>query len=338
MKILIIGPSWVGDAVISQSLLKIIIDRCESSTIDVLSPDWTLDIFKRMEEVSKSLIFPFKHGDIKLRERANFGKKLKVKSYDQVIVLPNSLKSALVPFFANIPKRTGWIGEMRYFLLNDIRKLNKKIYPRMVDRFVGLAFPKNHYSEKEIPFPHLIVDEKNLDKILKKYQLRKDIPLLTLCPGAEFGPSKRWPAANFSKIADHFLANKWQILLLGSKNDISTSKEVVMGMANKEKKSTYNLTGETSLLDAIDILSYSKLVLSNDSGLMHIASAVGVNLVALYGPSSPEFTPPLTNNAVILRKTKGYFKLREGSLPSGYHQSLVDIKPEEVIEVLESIE
>ena len=148
MKILIIGPSWVGDAVISQSLLKIIIDRCESSTIDVLSPDWTLDIFKRMEEVSKSLIFPFKHGDLKLRERANFGKKLKVKSYDQVIVLPNSLKSALVPFFANIPKRTGWIGEMRYFLLNDIRKLNKNIYPRMVDRFCCACFPQKSLLRK----------------------------------------------------------------------------------------------------------------------------------------------------------------------------------------------
>ena len=240
MKILIVGPSWVGDAVISQSLLKVIIDRHESSTIDILSSSWTLDVYKRMEEVSKSLIFPFNHGDIKLRERVNFGKKLKVKSYDQVIVLPNSLKSALVPFFADIPQRTGWIGEMRYFLLNDIRKLNKKICPRMVDRFVALAFPKNHSSEKEIPFPHLIVDEKNLDKVLKKYQLRKDLPLLTLCPGAEFGPSKRWPAANFSKIADHFIANKWQILLLGSKNDISSSQEVIMGMANKEKKSTFN--------------------------------------------------------------------------------------------------
>ena len=166
MKILIVGPSWVGDSVISQSLFKEILLKSKEAEIDVLSPEWTRNIFSRMDEVSKTIKLPFSHGEIKLKERVDLGKELKRKNYDQAIVLPNSLKSALVPYFSEIPIRTGWRGEMRYFLLNDMRILDKNIFPRMVDRFVALAFKKNEDLPLSIPYPSLKTDKENLDLLL----------------------------------------------------------------------------------------------------------------------------------------------------------------------------
>ena len=337
MRILIIGPSWVGDTVISQSLLGIISSHYDSVDIDVLAPRWTLDIYKRMKQVSDVFLLPFKHGDFKFNQRVDFGRRLKSKGYDQAIVLPNSLKSSFIPFFAKIPRRTGWIGEMRYFFINDIRKLNKLNYPRMVDRFVALAASKDEELPHKIPYPSLVIDRKNIDTFSSRYGLRSHTPTITLCPGAEFGPSKRWPPSYFSKIADNFISKDWQVLLLGSKNDVLSSKEVEYEMTKKNPELFFNLTGMTSLEDAIDILATSSVVLTNDSGLMHISAAVRTPLVALFGPSSPEFTPPLAEKKIVLRKEKGYIKKRVGSLPGGYHKSLIEIKPQEAIEALERI-
>ena len=153
MKILIVGPSWVGDSVISQSLIKVILSKSKEAKIDVLSPEWTGNIFKRMDEVSETINLPFSHGEMKLKERADLGKTLRVKNYDQAIVLPNSLKSSLVPYFGEIPIRTGWRGEMRFFLINDMRILDKKISPRMIDRFVALAFKTKSEQAVQAVFP-----------------------------------------------------------------------------------------------------------------------------------------------------------------------------------------
>ena len=135
MKILIVGPSWVGDAVMSQTLLKLLKEKRKSCSIDVLAPSWALPIFKRMKEVNTVIEMPFTHGDIKIKERRKFASEIKKNNYDQAIILPNSFKSALIPFFADIDIRTGWRGEMRYFLINDLRKLNVEAYPKMIDRF-----------------------------------------------------------------------------------------------------------------------------------------------------------------------------------------------------------
>ena len=139
MNILIVGPSWVGDMVMAQTLFQCLKQRHPECEIDVLAPEWSRPILERMPEVRKALSFPLGHGALELATRRKIGKSLKGQ-YDQAILLPNSLKSALVPFFAGIPKRTGWRGEFRYGLLNDVRKLDKQRYPLMIERFMALAY------------------------------------------------------------------------------------------------------------------------------------------------------------------------------------------------------
>ena len=335
MKILIVGPSWVGDSVISQSLFKVIKSNNKDSKIEVLAPEWTKDIFDRMKEVSKTILLPFDHGEIKLKDRVQLGKSLKNSNYDLSFVLPNSFKSSLVPFYADIPLRTGWRGEYRYFLLNDLRKLNELTYPRMVDRFIALGLKELDILPTNPPYPSLEVDIENLKRLSSQYGIDLNKPSIALCPGAEFGPAKRWPAYYYAKVAKEFLSKGWQILLLGSPNDISVGEQIEQDLDSKNL--VLNLIGKTKLVDAVDILSVAEIVVSNDSGLMHVAAALDTQLLALYGPSSPNFTPPLSKRSVVMRKNKGYSKARKGSGSEGYHPSLLDIKPSEVIESLNSM-
>ena len=179
MKILIVGPSWVGDAVMSQTLLKLLIKNQNPLSIDILAPSWASPIFKRMNEVNKVIEMPFTHGDVKIKERKKFADQIKKESYDQAIVLPNSLKSALIPYFAEIPKRTGWRGEMRYLLLNDLRKLNKTAYPRMIDRFCALGIN----SEEQLPridYPSLDVNIENISNLQFEFGIKEESKILEL--------------------------------------------------------------------------------------------------------------------------------------------------------------
>ena len=294
MKILIVGPSWVGDSVISQSLFKIIFSEHKEICIDVLAPEWTIDIYQRMKEINHAHKNPFNHGEI--------------------------------------PLRTGWRGEMRYALINDLRILDKSKYPRMVDRFVALALEESAQLPSNIPFPSLSVHKENLDTLREKFKIDPNLPLICLCPGAEFGPAKRWPTNYYAAVANEYLKKDWQVVLLGSPNDLLIGEEINLQI--KEQSGFLNLIGETKLKDVVDILSSSSLVLTNDSGLMHIAASVDVPLVALYGPTSPEFTPPLSNKVKVIKKNEGFTKLRTGDLEDGYYQGLKDIKPKEVLEAL----
>ena len=137
MRILVVGPSWVGDAVMAQSLYKVLVNNNPATQIDVLTPEWSSNILQRMEEVAGIVVSPFDHGELKLKARVGFGRALVAKDYDQAIILTNSFKSALIPFFAKIPLRTGWLGEMRYGLINDIRRINKESCPLMVEQFAA---------------------------------------------------------------------------------------------------------------------------------------------------------------------------------------------------------
>jgi len=332
MKILIVGPSWVGDSVISQSLFKKIFSIHKEICIDVLAPEWTIDIYQRMKEINHAYKNPFNHGEIKIGDRMAFGNSIRVEEYDQAIVLPNSFKSALIPFFAKIPLRTGWKGEMRYALINDMRILDKSMYPRMVDRFVALALEESAELPSNIPFPSLSVHKENLDSLIEKFEIDPNLPLICLCPGAEFGPAKRWPTNYYAVVASEYLKKNWQVILLGSPNDLSIGDEITLQI--EEQSGFLNLIGETKIKDAVDILSSSSLVLTNDSGLMHIAASVDVPLVALYGPTSPEFTPPLSKKVKVIKKNEGFSKLRTGNLEDGYYQGLKDIKPKEVLAAL----
>ena len=337
MKFLIVGPSWVGDAVMAQTLYKLIKESNVNSKIEVLSPNWSIPILERMEEVSRSIISPFNHGELRIKSRFDFGRELRGEGYERAIIMTNSLKSSLIPFFAKIPVRTGWLGEMRFGLINDLRSKDKSNYPLMIEQFAKLSINPIKDLNKSLPYPSLTIDSDNLKEQLIKLEIDSEKPSIAICPGAEFGPAKRWPSNYYAEVCNEYLSRSWNILVFGSNNDEKIGNNIQKGIDKDLSDQFFNLIGKTSLIDVIDLLSHCKKVVTNDSGLMHIAAAVDTPLVAVYGPSSPQFTPPLIDNHVVLRKSEGFDDTREGSEKYGYHESLIAIKPSEVLESLDRL-
>lgn len=336
MKILIVGPSWVGDMVMAQTLFQCLKARHGDSEIDVLAPEWSRPILERMPEVRQALSFPLGHGVLELATRRRIGKSL-AGQYDQAILLPNSLKSALVPFFAGIPKRTGWKGEMRYGLLNDIRTLDKARYPLMIERFMALAFEPGAELPQPYPRPSLRIEAQSRDAALGRFGLGLDRPVLALCPGAEFGEAKRWPAEHYAKVAEVKIRAGWQVWLFGSKNDHPGGEDIRMRLIPGLREEVVNLAGQTSLAEAIDLLSCAEAVVSNDSGLMHVAAALNRPLVAVYGSTSPQFTPPLAEHVEIVRLGLECSPCFERTCRFGHYNCLRQLKPRPVIEALERL-
>ena len=336
MNILIIGPSWVGDMVMAQTLLQCLKQRHPGCAIDVLAPEWSRPILERMPEVRQALSFPLGHGALELATRRRIGKSL-AGQYDQAILLPNSLKSALVPFFAGIPKRTGWKGELRYGLLNDIRILDKERYPLMIERFMALAFEPGAELPKPYPRPALQIDAQSRDAALAAFGLSLDRPVLALCPGAEFGEAKRWPSEHYAKVAELKVRAGWQVWIFGSKNDHPVGEDIRSRLIPGLREESVNLAGETSLAEAIDLLSCASAVVSNDSGLMHVAAALNRPLVAVYGSTSPGFTPPLAEQVEIVRLGLECSPCFDRTCRFGHYNCLGQLKPRLVIEALDRL-
>ncbi|NUF48614.1 ADP-heptose--LPS heptosyltransferase RfaF [Gilliamella sp. ESL0250] len=337
MKTLIIGPSWVGDMMMSQSLYRTLKQLDSNNRIDVLAPAWCRALLNKMPEVNQAIAMPLGHGEFALAKRREIGKSLRDNHYDQAIVLPNSFKSAMIPFFAKIPKRTGWKGEIRYGLLNDLRKLDKQAFPLMVERYIALAYPKDKiHSSSDLPqpllWPKLNVEQDEIIQALLTFAITQDEPLIGFCPGAEFGPAKRWPDYHYAALADMLVQQHAKVIILGSKNDRIVGEQILAKMIHRDK--CINLAGQTELEQAVSLIAACKAIVTNDSGLMHIAAALDRPLVALYGPSSPDFTPPLSDKAKVIRLITGYHRVRKGDAEQGYHQSLIDIKPDIVFETL----
>jgi len=336
MNILIIGPSWVGDMVMAQTLFICLKHQHPSCNIDVLAPEWSRPILERMPEVRQALSFPVGHGVLGMATRRKVAQSLRGQ-YQQAILLPNSLKSALVPFFAGIPKRTGWRGEMRFGLLNDMRKLDKQRYPLMIERFMALAFEPGAELRKPYPNPSLRIDTATRDAALARFGLSLDRPVLALCPGAEFGESKRWPAEHFAKVAELKIRDGWQVWLFGSKNDHPVGEQILERLIPGLREEAVNLAGETSLAEAIDLLSCADAVVSNDSGLMHVSAALGRPLAAVYGSTSPAFTPPLSEQVEVVRLGLDCSPCFERTCRFGHNNCMRELKPRAVIEALERL-
>ena len=295
-KILVLGPAWVGDMVLAQSLFKVLKKDRPECQIDVAAPAWTLPLLERMPEVTKAISLPFKHGELAFWKRIHFSKSLRNQGYTQAIILTNSLKSALLPFAAKIPQRTSFLGEMRYGLINDIRPLDKTKLPRTVDRFVSLALPQTDVMLKNISNPQLSADKKNAIAALER--LGKDKPknkILGLCPGAEYGEAKRWPAEYYAEVANAALKNGWEVWLFGSDKDIPVTNRI-NGLCDHK---CLDLGGKTKLGEAIDLMSLCDIFISNDSGLMHVAAALDKIVIAIFGSSDPKHTPPMSNKAIV---------------------------------------
>lgn len=321
----------------AQTLFMTIKQQHPQAVIDVLAPDWSRPILQRMPQVNRAIVMPIGHGVLNLAERRRLGLALKAARYDQAIVLPNSLKSAIVPCFAGIPKRTGWRGEMRYGLLNDIRLLDKNRYPLMVQRFVALAYPPGAPLPEPITAPHLVIDQENLTGALARFRLDPQRPVLALCPGAEFGEAKRWPAEHYSFVARNKLSQGWQVWLFGSAKDRPIAEQIRADLDEELQSYCVNLAGETSLADAVDLMSLASAVVTNDSGLMHIAAALDRPLVVVYGSSSPDFTPPLNQQVRILRTGIECSPCFKRECPLGHLKCLKELKPEQVLHNLNEL-
>ncbi len=327
-KILIIGPSWIGDMVMAQSLFKVLKEQSPDVQIDVLALAWTKPLLDRMPEVNKAIAMPVSHGVFGWSMRKKLGHELRSENYDQAIVLPNSWKSALIPWFANIPLRTGWRGEMRYGLLNDIRILDKAKLPLMVQRYVSLGYPASQAATPPAyPIPLMQAEAPS-------YKLPAADKRLILCPGAEFGPAKQWPTQYYADVAQRLINEAWQVVILGSESDIETANDICSYIKTASDRTLINLCGKTELQQAIDLLATADTVVSNDSGLMHIAAALQTPLIAIYGPTSPDFTPPLAANATILQLDVDCGPCFQRECPEKHHKCMLQISSERVLKLI----
>ena len=322
--------------VMAQSLFRCLQAKNPQIIIDVLALDWTRELLGRMPEVNKAIAMPIGHGELAINKRRQLGKALQAEAYQQAIVLPNSFKSALIPFFAKIPLRIGWRGEARSWLLNDCRSLDKQLYPLMVQRFAALALPEKEALPTPLLWPSLKVSP-DIKVIIDKFKLALTRPVIIFCPGAEFGPSKKWPESHFAKVADALINEGKQIWLMGSKNDSQTAKNIIATIQPEHCKHIVSLAGLTSIGEAIDLMSLAHAVVSNDSGLMHIAAALNKALVVIYGSTSPEFTPPLSERVAILNLNLPCSPCFKRECPLGHLDCLNQLAPMLVLDAVRKI-
>jgi heptosyltransferase-2 len=294
---LVISPNWIGDAVMAQPLLRALMELDPTRRIDVLAPSWVAPVWRAVGEVSEVLETPFKHGKLQLRERHRFARTLSSRGYDDAYILPNTLKYALIPWLARIPKRVGYKGEMRYGLINVMHHDDARQPRPMLPFYAALAAPVSPTAPEQVPVPTLVATAAQKAAALASVGLPAGARILAFAPGAEFGPAKRWPAAHFAALARQIRAAHpdLTVVLLGSPKDGPVCEEIVALAPG-----VLNLAGSTSLADAIGLLGSAVALVTNDSGLMHIACALGRPVLALYGPTDPRHTPPLSDRAKVL--------------------------------------
>jgi len=325
---LVIAPQWIGDAVMTEPLLRRLRARGERLAVGALP--WVAPVYRAMPHVDEVIEFPFQHGGLQFKARRSIAKQVGGR-FDTAYVLPNSLKSALLPFLASIPKRVGYLGEARVGLLTH-RLKNPKDKPPMVAFYSALSGDKEGLARDR---PRLQLGPAQVEAALAALGLAAG-QYYVFAPGAEYGPAKRWPAIHFAELARALGA---PAVLLGSGKEADLCHEIA-GAAGEGH--CLNLAGKTSLLQAFALISAAKAVVSNDSGLMHVAAAFGVPQVAVFGSSSPLHTPPLNDQAQVLwlKEDPSYQPPLDCSpcfqreCPLGHTRCLYDVTPETVIAAL----
>jgi heptosyltransferase-2 len=328
-KVLVVGPSWVGDMVMAQALYRLLVQRDPAVEIHVVAPSWSLPVLARMPEVARGIELAVAHGELALGRRRALGRRLRAERYTRAIVLPRSAKAALVPWFARVPRRTGFRGEWRYGLLNDIR-IQSPALDQTVKRFVALGRERDESTEavtQELN-PRLAVDAANLARLRSEHSLARDEPLVAVMPGAEYGPAKRWPAQSYGVLAARLAAAGSNVVVLGSAKERALGEQI---MAAAGEARVRNLCGRTTLVDVIDLVAAADAAVSNDSGLLHVAAATGTPVVAIYGSSSPGFTPPLTDRAAVVYLGLDCSPCFARECPLGHLRCLNDISAERVL-------
>ena len=320
-KVLVVGPAWIGDMVIAEAATANL--RESGASVHMLAPAATVPVARRMPSVAAVHELNAGHGELALGERRRVARALSQECFDQAIVLPNTFKSAFVPWFARIPKRTGFRGEHRYGLLNDIRRPDPERGPTMVQQFVALSGGEGRQ-------PRLVADPANRERQRRALDLPEADNIVALCPGAEFGPAKRWPVTHFAEVAAYCAKQGASVWLFGGE----TEKTACDAIASRIPEAV-NLAGRTDLPSAIDLLSGADCVVANDSGLMHVAAALGRRVVALFGSTSPAFTPPLATDAITLREPQPCSPCLQRTCRFDHYKCLVDLAPARVIKAIE---
>jgi heptosyltransferase-2 len=329
-RILVVGPAWVGDMVMAQSLFMTLKQRNPAVIIDVLAPAWSLPLLSRMSQVNEAIALPVSHGELALVTRFRVGRQLRHKGYTQAIIIPRSFKAVLVPFLAGIPVRTGYRGEMRYGVINDMRALDKEVLTQTVQRQVALGLPETATQPPAIPYPELQIDENNQRRLLSELGLNADKPIVGMMPGAEYGPAKQWPIAYYQELAGKLIAAGYQVWVFGSEKEHEIGEQITHA-----SKGVINLCGKTRLEDVVDLIALCDSVVSNDSGLMHVACATGRRVIAIYGSSSPSYTPPLSKNAEVIYRYLECSPCFKRDCPFGHTNCLTGIDSDILLTAIE---
>lgn len=289
--ILIVGPSWVGDMVMAASLVSVLRERWPERPIDMLAPPSSLPIATLIPGIERTIALALGHGELGLFDRWRIGRGLSARNYGTAIILPRAFKAAIAPFAARIPERIGYAAEGRSILLTDARPDSARKSARTIDRFVALAGPRD--APPVSPRPVLEQPRAAGNALETELQLDLSLPSIGFCPGAEYGPAKRWPAEKFAALARIAHQAGYRVRLFGGPRD----KDITGKIAKEAGVPLDDLAGRTSLVDAARLLARCDVVVSNDTGLMHVAGALDRPLVVLYGSSSEVMTPPTAPNA-----------------------------------------
>jgi heptosyltransferase-2 len=306
--------------VMAQSLFKLLKAKEPDRALDVLAPAWSLPIVARMPEIRQGIASETGHGEVGLVKRWQIARTLRNQRYDRAIVLPRSFKSALIPWFARIPERTGFRGESRFGLVNDVRSFDKTLLDQTVKRFTALGVG-NGQPLPSVSNPVLSTDPDRQGEIIEAMSLDTGRPVIAMMPGAEYGPAKCWPLDYFAELARQLDVAGYAIWIMGSE------KDSIAGQFIAEQSTAIDLCGKTSLEDVIDLLGLCEQAVSNDSGLMHIAAAVGIHVHAIYGSSSPFFTPPLAEKCDVHYLDLECSPCFERECPLGHLKCLRDLTP-----------
>ena len=322
--------------VMAHCLFQTLKSRQANPAITLAAPPATARLAHRMPEIDEIVETPFQHGRLHMTDRFRIGRSLRGHRFDQAIILPGSLKAALLPFFAKIPVRTGYRGESRWGLINDLRSRPSTKEDPMAARFVQLGLAANAPAVSTYPHPRLTSRPDNVQKVFQR--IGKSIasaPAIAICPGAEFGPAKRWPEHHFAAVADHFLTQGWQVWLLGGERDRTVAQTIIENCHKPEH--CVDLTGRTHIEEAIDLLAHARAAVSNDSGLMHVAAATGTPVVGIFGASSEHHTPPLGPAAATVSQPLACRPCFARQCPLGHKQCLETLEPDRVIGSLSAL-
>lgn len=326
---LVIGPTWVGDLIMAQCLFKALKRKRPDWRLDVTGQAWAMELLARMPEVDNAINVDIAHGRLGLGRRWRIGRQLRGQRYRQAFVSSRSLKSALIPWFAGVPQRTGYPGELRRGIVNDVRHQDAAVHKLKQQQYAALSLEPDEDPRHAVAIeqPSLAVDQGNRDRLLKQHGLRLRRPIVALAPGAAYGPAKRWPADRYAQVAGELADRGRDCWVFGTRADIDIGNTIAAAAPDD----VVNFCGKTALADAVDLMSLAQTVVSNDSGLMHVGAAVVAHVIGLYGPTPPDHTPPLCDQAIQLWQPLERGPAKPRSRPLDHDESLVGVPVADVV-------